>query len=849
MSISEEKKQEYLDLIADIIENADAAGDEYKKVSRSASTLCDVNQAVSYNPNMSVVRNNGGVVIGYDYKYTGPTKPNTDALDVNSNNDTGLYGEVDAITGAAPHVKPPTTTRVSGGIVNDVLDKVGQFTSGLIDTSWGVVSALSKFGKNVAGTAADAIQATGALMGDTFDHLLTRSTETGANAIRALFGVDTNGSTTMYIDEDTLGALAILLRDAGFFERDPISEATAKPEGATDSGYNGVTYPVEFTSFAFVSANPFDGQNFSYSSYPVYTSRQSRYKVCFLSNVYGGVVHAIRATRGGEYFYFGISGDQSYTFREVVYDPNTYQIIGVMDITPRYLTTDSLGNKMMATSNMSPGFNYFRFEIPEYNGYNQPWALMATFYGEVHQSGGIPGVDDQPGATDVSSAIVGNDPHIVSNELFTNYSQVMGEPLLVNVMDDSCNQVTNRYFSVPISYSPTNINVSAPITGTVQLNPSFNPDISLDPSINLDRLVDQIVLQLQGSNAGEDVVIIVEDPDDPSEEPGGDVQVLTPTIPNTGIGETPETQLPQVNVQGMWHVYNPSSSEVSALGTWLWSANIVDQIIRLFQNPLDAVIGLHAIFGEPHVSSSASIVVGNLTSTVSSRVVSSQYTQVDCGSVWLTEYFGNVFDYAPYTSVSLFLPFIGIVDLDVGDVMRAEIGVIYNIDVYTGACIAQVSVTRDGVGGVVYQYPGKCSVEYPISGASYSRMLQGVLGAAVSAIGSGVATGGNPVMGAIAAGSSFISGGEKIQVQRSGSFSGNAGAMGSKIPYLIIRRPQTNMAINFERYDGRGSNFSSMLSQCSGYTRCKEVHLNVPGAYKEELDEITRLLKEGVILP
>jgi hypothetical protein len=61
-------------------------------------------------------------------------------------------------------------------------------------------------------------------------------------------------------------------------------------------------------------------------------------------------------------------------------------------------------------------------------------------------------------------------------------------------------------------------------------------------------------------------------------------------------------------------------------------------------------------------------------------------------------------------------------------------------------------------------------------------MLQGVLGAAVSAIGSGVATGGNPVMGAIAAGSSFISGGEKIQVQRSGSFSGNAGAMGAKKP-------------------------------------------------------------------
>ena len=831
MSISEEKKQEYLDLIADVINNVDAAGDEYKKVSRSASTLCDVNQAVSYNPNMSVVRNNGGVVIGYDYKRTKPTNPNTDALDVNSNNDTGFYGEVDAITGAAPHVKPPTTTRVSGGIVNDVLDKVGQFTSGLIDTSWGVVSALSKFGKNVAGTAADVIQATGALMGDTFDNLLTHSAETGANAIRALFGVDSNGSTTMYIDEDTLGALAILLRDNHFFDE---TQPTATIDVADFPTAADYTQPIILNKEACVIWP--NGNYWTFfsaeSSAPVYlifyNAGTARY-VGFISS------QPFNA-------YYSIAGGPSYTKANKRVASLDYTFVNK---TPFYGV--DYGN------NGSTSWNYSNCVVSTSTPSLHGWYVreVATIVYDGVLSGGsvVPGVTNQDGATDVSDAIIGNDPHIVSNELFNNYSQVMGEPLLINVMDDSCNQVTNRYFSVPISYSPTNLNVSAPITGTVQLDPSFNPNISLDPSINIDRLVDQIMLQLQGSNAGEDVVNIIVDPDDPSQDPGGDVQVLTPTIPNTGIGETPETQLPQVNVQGMWHVYNPSSSEVSALGAWLWSANIVDQIIRLFQNPLEAVIGLHAIFGEPHVSSSASIVVGNLTSTVSSRVVSSQYTQVDCGSVWLTEYFGNVFDYAPYTSVSLFLPFIGIVDLDVGDVMRAEIGVVYNIDVYTGACIAQVSVTRDGVGGVVYQYPGKCSVEYPISGASYSRMLQGVLGAAVSAIGSGVATGGNPVMGAIAAGSSFISGGEKIQVQRSGSFSGNAGAMGSKIPYLIIRRPQTNMAINFERYDGRGSNFSSMLSQVSGYTKCKEVHLNVPGAYKEELDEITRLLKEGVILP
>jgi hypothetical protein len=57
------------------------------------------------------------------------------------------------------------------------------------------------------------------------------------------------------------------------------------------------------------------------------------------------------------------------------------------------------------------------------------------------------------------------------------------------------------------------------------------------------------------------------------------------------------------------------------------------------------------------------------------------------------------------------------------------------------------------------------------------------------------------------------------------------------------------MADQYQLYDGRGSNFTTKLKQCSGYTRCKEVHLNVPGAYHDELLEIERLLKEGVLFP
>ena len=260
-------------------------------------------------------------------------------------------------------------------------------------------------------------------------------------------------------------------------------------------------------------------------------------------------------------------------------------------------------------------------------------------------------------------------------------------------------------------------------------------------------------------------------------------------------------------------------------------------------------MGVHAIYAAPDVSSQEPIVVGNLTSTASAPVVTSQYKSLDCGSVWMTEYFGNVFDYEPYTKISLYLPFIGIVPLSVADVMRAKIGVSYVIDFYTGACVAKVSVERDGVGGVLYEFPGDCSVKYPVSGASYTGLVQSIVASAMSALRVGMATEGAPGTAALgAAGATFLGSGQKISISHSGAFSGNHGAMGSKIPYLIISRPITEMAENFELYDGLPANKQVRLDSCSGYTKCKEVHVNSTGAYKSELDEIERLLRSGVIL-
>ena len=302
---------------------------------------------------------------------------------------------------------------------------------------------------------------------------------------------------------------------------------------------------------------------------------------------------------------------------------------------------------------------------------------------------------------------------------------------------------------------------------------------------------------------------------------------------------------PTGQASALWSVYNPSQAELNSFGAWLWSSNFIDQILKLFNNPMQSIIGVHKIFASPPVSGSGSITVGYLNSGVSANLVSGQYTTVNCGTVKVREQFGNVFDYTD-THVRLYLPFIGIVDLDTADVMRGSVSVVYHVDVITGACLAEVKVMRDGSGGTLYQYAGDAAVRYPISSGSYMGVVAGIA-SAVGGVASAVMTGGATLplaAGAVAGGIS----GAQTQVQHSGNFSGNAGAMGGKKPYIIIERPQTMIADDFENYQGKGANARRTVGQMSGYFKFTDVHTDyINGAAQSEIEAIRAALESGVI--
>ena len=331
-------------------------------------------------------------------------------------------------------------------------------------------------------------------------------------------------------------------------------------------------------------------------------------------------------------------------------------------------------------------------------------------------------------------------------------------------------------------------------------------------------------------------------------KPDGDTPILPPTdTPTpTDTGDTPPS-VPTVtsgSANGLWKVYNPSESELQAFGAWLWSSDIVDQIVKMISNPMNAIIGLHTLYATPVTGGAQSIKAGYLDSGVNAPVVTNQYTSIDCGSVIVPEAYKNALDY-DYTNVSVYLPFIGIVPLNTREVMGSKISIRYRVDVLTGTCLATISVSRQSSNAVLYTFSGNCAVQIPLTSGNYGTLLTGLL-SAVGGVATSVATGGAALPSVAGVGSAIIN--ARTNVSRTGNLGSNAGALGVRIPYVIITRPIAYDADNYSIYYGYPANKTVTLSSLTGFTRIKSVHVeNIP-ATEEEKNMIDSALKNGVIL-
>ena len=94
---------------------------------------------------------------------------------------------------------------------------------------------------------------------------------------------------------------------------------------------------------------------------------------------------------------------------------------------------------------------------------------------------------------------------------------------------------------------------------------------------------------------------------------------------------------------------------------------------------------------------------------------------IDCGSIQIAETFNSALDYAPFSRLTIFLPFIGFQELDVSMVMNNTLHIVYTVDVLSGRCLAKLFVTIGENESCIAEYAGTIASDEVFSnGDQYS---------------------------------------------------------------------------------------------------------------------------------
>lgn len=325
---------------------------------------------------------------------------------------------------------------------------------------------------------------------------------------------------------------------------------------------------------------------------------------------------------------------------------------------------------------------------------------------------------------------------------------------------------------------------------------------------------------------------------------------------------------------GFVSLWNPTIAELKNLATYIWNDSWwVNQWHHIVANPLDVILSLGMIPFAPATSDTkAEVVFGSGGSSgVECYKITDQMYIIPMGSMHITGRSQSYMDYSPYCKASVFLPYCGTYALDVDDIMDADVELEYHVDIYTGACVAYLTITRTNADGssvhdVMYQFTGNMLATIPITGQDHRQFLQSLLfmGASIAAT---VATAGSAapaIEGAAAAGDAVaispaltgVAAGSAINtvmsmkpnVMRSGNLSSNAGMLGKQTPTITMTwsnlcRPETE----YEQV-GMPIYKSGTLSDFEGFTVVNSVHMENIYCTETERDMIAQALAKGVIV-
>jgi hypothetical protein len=244
------------------------------------------------------------------------------------------------------------------------------------------------------------------------------------------------------------------------------------------------------------------------------------------------------------------------------------------------------------------------------------------------------------------------------------------------------------------------------------------------------------------------------------------------------------------------NVYNPTQKQLVDAANALFMNMSTGQIVDTSKY----IVAVHKVFVPVSTDEALQpIKFGSYNTQVNSKVVNLRTAHVSCGKVTVPELHHNALDYSPYTTVRIWLPFLGFFDLSIDELSNKEVELTYTIDLVNGKALAEIS--NDD--GVIYRFVGTAYEREPYHTESLNN---------VSTV--------------------YING---------------AYNMADYTPYLLIERP-INLTPSNNDLEGLPTYKEVTIGDMTGYVRCRKVFAKDMIATEAEKNEIEALLCGGVLV-
>lgn len=244
------------------------------------------------------------------------------------------------------------------------------------------------------------------------------------------------------------------------------------------------------------------------------------------------------------------------------------------------------------------------------------------------------------------------------------------------------------------------------------------------------------------------------------------------------------------------NVYNPTQKQLVDAANALFMNFSTGQIVDTSKY----IVAIHKVFVPVSTDEAFQpIKFGSYNTQVNSKVVNQRLAHVSCGKVTVPELHHNALDYSPYTTVRIWLPFLGFFDLSIDELSNKEVELNYTIDLINGKALAEIS--NDD--GVIYRFVGTAYEREPYHTESLNN---------VSTV--------------------YING---------------AYNMADYTPYLLIERP-INLTPSNNDLEGLPTYKEVTIGDMTGYVRCRKVFAKDMIATEAEKNEIEALLRGGVLV-